>query len=84
MRNKNIVGGVLAVPAGAAQKVAADLVDGGMRIIFNYSEGLLDVPSEVTVHTSNPAVELLHALYFPPRLRLMNLVLAAGGTKFTS
>ena len=33
-------------------------------IIFNYSEGLLDVPSDVTVHTSNPAVELLHALYF--------------------
>jgi hypothetical protein len=27
-------------------------------------EGLLDVPSDVTVHTSNPAVELLHALYF--------------------
>jgi hypothetical protein len=33
-------------------------------IIFNYSEGLLDVPSDVTVHTSNPAVELLYALYF--------------------
>ena len=25
---------------------------------------LLDVPSDVQVHTSNPAVELLHALYF--------------------
>jgi len=23
-----------------------------------------DVPSDVTVHTSNPAVELLHAVYF--------------------
>ena len=55
---------VVAVPAGAAQKVADDLVDAGVRIIFNYSEGLLDVPSDVTVHTSNPAVELLHALYF--------------------
>jgi redox-sensing transcriptional repressor len=31
---------------------------------FKYSEGLLDVPSDATVHTSNPAVELLHALYF--------------------
>ena len=28
------------------------------------SEALLDVPPEVTVHTSNPAVDLLHALYF--------------------
>ena len=64
VREKNIVVGVLAVPAGAAQKVADDLVDAGVRIIFNYSEALLDVPGDVTVHTSNPAVELLHALYF--------------------
>jgi redox-sensing transcriptional repressor len=64
VRDKNIVVGVLAVPAVAAQKVADDLVDAGVRIIFNYSEALLDVPGEVTVHTSNPAVELLHALYF--------------------
>ena len=64
VREKNIVVGVLAVPAGAAQKVADDLVDAGVRIIFNYSEALLDVPADVTVHTSNPAVELLHALYF--------------------
>jgi redox-sensing transcriptional repressor len=64
VRDKNIVVGVLAVPAGSAQKVANDLVDAGVRIIFNYSEALLDVPSDVTVHTSNPAVELLHALYF--------------------
>jgi redox-sensing transcriptional repressor len=64
VRDKNIVVGVLAVPAGAAQKVADDLVDAGVRIIFNYSEALLDVPADVTVHTSNPAVELLHALYF--------------------
>src|SRR4029077_957256 len=64
VRDKNIVVGGLAVPAGAAQKVADDLVDAGVRIIFNYSEALLDVPNDVTVHTSNPAVELLHALYF--------------------
>jgi redox-sensing transcriptional repressor len=64
VRDKNIVVGVLAVPADSAQKVADDLVNAGVRIIFNYSEALLDVPSDVTVHTSNPAVELLHALYF--------------------
>ena len=64
VREKNIVVGVLAVPADAAQHAADDLVDAGVRIIFNYSEALLNVPSEVTVHTSNPAVELLHALYF--------------------
>ncbi len=64
VREKNIVVGVLAVPAGAAQQAADDLVDAGVRIIFNYSEALLDVPGDVQVHTSNPAVELLHALYF--------------------
>ena len=64
VRDKNVVVGVLAVPAETAQGAADDLVDAGVRIIFNYSEALLDVPPEVTVHTSNPAVDLLHALYF--------------------
>jgi redox-sensing transcriptional repressor len=64
IRDKNIIVGVLAVPAENAQQAANDLVDGGLRIIFNYSEALLDVPSDVQVHTSNPAVDLLYALYF--------------------
>jgi redox-sensing transcriptional repressor len=64
VREKNIVVGVLAVPADNAQQAADDLVESGVRIIFNYSEALLDVPSEVAVHTSNPAVDLLYALYF--------------------
>jgi redox-sensing transcriptional repressor len=56
--------GVLAVPGEAAQAVADDLVAAGVKIIFNYSEALLQVPPEVTVHTSSPAVDLLYALYF--------------------
>ncbi len=56
--------GVLAVPGSAAQSVADDLVAAGVKIIFNYSDALLSVPSDVTVHTSSPAVELLYALYF--------------------
>ena len=59
-----IVVGVLAVPADAAQEVADRLVKAGVKIIFNYSEQLLQVPPEVTVHTSSPAVDLLYALYF--------------------
>ncbi len=59
-----IVVGVLAVPSDAAQQVADDLVGAGVKIIFNYSEALLQVPPEVTVHTSSPAVDLLYALYF--------------------
>jgi len=64
VHEKNIIVGVLAVPADGAQEAATDLVESGVKIIFNYSEALLDVPGDVTVHTSNPAVELLHALYF--------------------
>ena len=48
----------------AAQELADDLVGAGVKIIFNYSEALLQVPPEVTVHTSSPAVDLLYALYF--------------------
>jgi redox-sensing transcriptional repressor len=64
VREKNIIVGVVAVPADSAQRVTDELVASGVRIIFNYSEALLDVPHDVQVHTSNPAVELLHALYF--------------------
>jgi redox-sensing transcriptional repressor len=64
VRDKNIVVGVLAVPAESAQSASDDLIDAGVRIIFNYSEALLDTPQDVAVHTSNPAVELLYALYF--------------------
>jgi redox-sensing transcriptional repressor len=64
VRDKNIIVGVLAVPASAAQSAANDLVASGVKIIFNYSEALLETPADVTVHTSNPAVEVLYALYF--------------------
>jgi redox-sensing transcriptional repressor len=64
VEEEDIVVGVLAVPASAAQEVADRLVDAGVKIIFNYSEQLLQVPPEVTVHTSSPAVDLLYALYF--------------------
>ena len=61
---QDVVVGVLAVPSAAAQEVTDRLVEAGVKIIFNYSEQLLHVPPEVTVHTSSPAVDLLYALYF--------------------
>jgi redox-sensing transcriptional repressor len=64
VEEEDIVVGVLAVPTEAAQKVADDLVEAGVKIIFNYSEALVHVPPDVTVHTSSPAVDLLYALYF--------------------
>jgi redox-sensing transcriptional repressor len=64
IREKNIIVAVLAVPPEAAQQVADDVVGAGVKIIFNYTEALLHVPQDVTVHTTSPAVELLYALYF--------------------
>ncbi len=64
VQEEEIVVGVIAVPTEAAQGVADELVDNGVRIIFNYSEALLQVPPDVTVHSSSPAVDLLYALYF--------------------
>ena len=64
IREKNIIVAVLAVPAEAAQQVADDVVRAGVKIIFNYTDALLNVPPDVTVHTTSPAVELLYALYF--------------------
>ena len=63
-RERNIIVGVIAVPADTAQDAADSLIAAGAKIIFNYSEALLDVPSDVNVHTSNPAGDLLYALYF--------------------
>ena len=64
VRERNIIVGVIAVPADSAQEAADALIDAGVKIIFNYSEALLDTPADVQVHTSNPAVELLYAMYF--------------------
>jgi redox-sensing transcriptional repressor len=64
VRERNIIVGVIAVPADSAQEAADALIGAGAKIIFNYSEALLDVPADVNVHTSNPAVDLLYALYF--------------------
>jgi redox-sensing transcriptional repressor len=64
IREKNIIVAVLAVPPEAAQRCADDVVEAGVKIIFNYTEALLHVPQDVTVHTTSPAVELLYALYF--------------------
>ena len=64
VRDEEVVVAVLAVPSGVAQTVADDLVESGVKVIFNYSEALLQTPPEVTVHASSPAVDLLYALYF--------------------
>ncbi len=64
VQEKGIIVGVLAVPPEAAQAAANMLMKAGVRIIFNYSEALVDAPPGVAVHSMSPAGELLYALYF--------------------
>ena len=59
---QEIVVAVLAIPAASAQQVAGDLAEAGVKIIFNYSEALLDLPEGMSVLSSNPATELVAAL----------------------
>lgn len=64
---REIVLALLALPATAAHEVTESLIEAGVRIIFNYSEALIEAPAEVVVHSMNPAGELLHALYLGQR-----------------
>lgn len=64
IREHQAIVGVVAVPAEAAQQVTDALVREGVRIVFNYTGALIDVPAHVTAHTTSPAVELLYALHF--------------------
>ena len=49
VEEQDIVVAVLAVPSAAAQVAHEELVNAGVKIIFNYSDALLQVPPEVTV-----------------------------------
>lgn len=59
--------GVLAVPPDAAQTVADRMSAAGIRIILNYTPVMVKVPTDVTLHNSDPVHELLHTLYYLSR-----------------
>ena len=64
VREKNVIVGVLAVPGESAHEAARALMEAGVKILFNYTDALIQSPADVTVHTSSPASDLLYALYF--------------------
>lgn len=61
--------GLIAVPGDAAQVIADILVESGIRIILNYSPAPVSVPEEIQLHTTDPARELLHTLYYLTRVQ---------------
>lgn len=59
---------ILAVPGDVAQRTADALVESGVNIILNYTATPVTVPEDIQVHTSDPARELLHTLYYLTRV----------------
>lgn len=67
VREQGVSFGVIAVPPEAAQSVADNMCDAGIRVIVNYAPVFVDVPPSVTVHNTDPVRELLHTLYYLSR-----------------
>ena len=67
VQEQSIIFGVIAVPAEGAQHVADLLASAGIRVIVNYSTAFVTVPSNVTLHNTDPVRELLHTLYYLSR-----------------
>jgi redox-sensing transcriptional repressor len=59
--------GIIAVPGNSAQAVADKLVEGGVQVLLNYTPKAITVPPEVYLHTTDPAREILHTLYYLTR-----------------
>ena len=55
---------ILAVPVEAAQKVAEQLVELGVRAIFNYAPITLNVPPNVRVYYIDPVIGLQSMAYY--------------------
>jgi redox-sensing transcriptional repressor len=55
--------GILTVPADKAQRVAEQMVAGGIRAIWNFTPAQLDVPDDVLVHREDLAVALAVLLH---------------------
>jgi redox-sensing transcriptional repressor len=63
--------GVIAVPMEAAQGVADAMSAAGIRVILNYTPVIVSVPESVTLHNTDPALELLHTLHYLSRTDTM-------------
>lgn len=64
LRAKKIQVAVIAVPATAAQSVADELVEGGVRAILNYAPTTLSVPPKVKVYHIDPVAGLQSMTYY--------------------
>lgn len=64
IRQQRILVAMIAVPAAAAQSVADQLIDAGVRAILNYAPVTLSVPPSVRVENIDPVLHLQHMTYY--------------------
>ena len=57
-RVNKVLMGIITVPAESAQKVADQLIAGGIKAIWNFAPTHLDVPAGILVQTENMATSL--------------------------
>lgn len=58
VRRLNVLIGIIAVPASAAQSVADELVEGGVRAIWNFAPMHLTLPANIAVKNEDMAASL--------------------------
>ena len=56
--------GIIAVPAGAAQSVADQMVEGGVTAILNYAPVVLKVPPDIVVREVDPISAMQSMTYY--------------------
>lgn len=64
LQDKKIHIAIIAIPAEAAQAVADQLVEGGVRAILNYAPTTLSVPPRVKVYHIDPVAGLQSMTYY--------------------
>lgn len=67
VQDQRISIGVITVPPEAAQRVADQMCESGIRVILNYTSTMVRVSDTVTLHNTDPVRELLHTLYYLSR-----------------
>ena len=58
VRRLNVLIGIICVPKGAAQQVADELIEGGVRAIWNFAPVHLNVPENIAVKNEDMAASL--------------------------
>jgi redox-sensing transcriptional repressor len=64
IKESGIIIALITVPSRAAQVVANQLVQAGIKAILNYAQVSLNVPDHIRVETVSPILQLQHMMYY--------------------